>query len=292
MSKIHINSDYFHLKDRIEKKLQRYVEDIIYRQPLFNGDDNTVFHIMIPIKTDEDVRSMFQCHVTLSQLPSIEIYVRLVDIPEEQPSDNVEEQPSHCYPTQFVQSHDYGMSQAIDEEPTQNNEPFIPNEEVGENSEDDLEDIRFEDLFGVSDDDGNEEILDTSAVALRAQPISLYNPPAHMQNISLDDAEPSSVFGSFIPTHNSDEIEEGIEYEDKEECLLALQQWHIKRSLDFSVVKSDSVRFVIKCRSATCNFKCRVSLRKGNSRWRVGKSSGPHTCTTTSMSQDHTKLSS
>ena len=96
MFKIHINSDYFHLKDRIEKKLQRYVEDIIYRQPLFNGDGNTVFHIMTPIKTDEDVRSMFQCHVTLSQLPNIEIYVRLVDNLEEQPSDNedVEEQPT------------------------------------------------------------------------------------------------------------------------------------------------------------------------------------------------------
>ncbi|XP_050895856.1 uncharacterized protein LOC127102541 [Lathyrus oleraceus] len=298
MFKIHINSDFHHLKDRIEKKLQRYVEDIIYRQPLSNGDDNTVFYIMTPIETDEDVRSMFQCHVTLSQLPNIEIYVRLVDNLEEQPSHNeyVEEQPTHNenhgYPTQFVQSHDYGMSQAIDEEPTQNNEPFIPNEEVGENSKDNLEEVRFEDLFGVSDDDGNEDIFNTPTVVLRAQPISLYNPPAHMQNISLDDVEPISVFGSFIPTHNFDEIEEGIEYEDKEECVLALQQWHIKRSLDFSVVKSDNVRFVIKCRNSTCNFKCRVSLRKGNSRWRVGKSSGPHTCTTTSMSQDHTKLSS
>ncbi|XP_050875427.1 uncharacterized protein LOC127079059 [Lathyrus oleraceus] len=206
---------------------------------------------MTPIETDEDVKSMFQCHITLSQLPTIEIYVRLVENLEEQPShnENVEEQPTHnenlCYPTQSVQSHDYRMSQAIDEEPTQNNEPFIPNEEVGENSEDDLEEVRFEDLFGVSDDDGNEDIFDTPTVALRVQPISLYNPPVHMQNISLDDAELISVFGSFIPTHNADEIEEGIEYENKEECVLALQQWHIKHSLDFSVVKSDNVKVII-----------------------------------------------
>ncbi|XP_050887871.1 uncharacterized protein LOC127093016 [Lathyrus oleraceus] len=183
------------------------------------------------------------------------------------------------------------MSQAIEKEPTQNNESFIPNEEVGDNSEDDQEEVRFEDLFGVSDDDGNEDIFDTPTVALRAQPISLYNPPVHMQNISLDDAEPIFVFGSFIPTHNADEIEEGIEFENKEECVLVLQQWNIKRSLDFSVTKFDNVRYVIKCRSSTCNFKCRVSLRKGNSRWIVGKSGGPHTCTTTYMSQDHTKLS-
>ncbi|KAI5427527.1 hypothetical protein KIW84_032795 [Lathyrus oleraceus] len=217
---------------------------------------------MTPIETDEDVKSMFQCHITLSQLPIIEIYVHLVENLEEQPShnENLEEQPTHnenlCYPTQFVQTYEYGMSQAIDEEPTQNNEPFIPNEEVGENNEDDLEEVRFEDLFGVSDDDGNEDIFDTPTVSLRAQTISLYNPLMHMQNISLNDAEPISIFGSFIPTHNADEIEEGIEYENKEERVLA------------------------------------VSLRKGNSRWRVGKSGGPHTCTTTSMSQDHTKLSS
>lgn len=108
MFKIHINSDFHHLKDRIEKKLQRYVEDIIYHHPLFNGDDNTVFYIMTPIETDEDVKSMFQCHVTLSQLPTIEIYVRLVENLEEQPShnENVEEQPTHnenlCYLTQSV----------------------------------------------------------------------------------------------------------------------------------------------------------------------------------------------
>ncbi|XP_050916234.1 uncharacterized protein LOC127131352 [Lathyrus oleraceus] len=184
---------------------------------------------MTPIETDEDVKSMFQCHITLSQLPTIEIYVRLVENLEEQPShnENLEEQLTHnenlCYPTQFVQSHKYGMSQAIDE-------------------------------YGMS--------------------------------------QAISVFRSFIPTHNADEIEEGIDFENKEECVLALQQWHIKCSLDFSMVKSENVRFVIKCRNSTCNFKCRVSLRKGNSRWRVGKSGGPHTCTTTSMSQDHTKLSS
>ncbi|XP_050875705.1 uncharacterized protein LOC127079353 [Lathyrus oleraceus] len=243
---------------------------------------------MTPIETDRDVKSMFQCHITFSQLPTIEIYVCLVENLEEQPTQN--ENPS--YPMQSIQSHQYGRSQAIDEEPTQNNEHFIPNEEVGENSEDDQEEVRFEDLFGVSDDDGNEDIFDTPTVALRVQPISLYNPPVHMQNISLGDAEPISVLGSSIPTHNADEIEKGIEYENKEECVLALQQWHIKCSLDFSMTKSDNVGYVIKRRNSTCNFKCRVSLRKGNSRWRVGKSGGPHTCTTTSMSQDHTKLSS
>ncbi|KAI5430672.1 hypothetical protein KIW84_035039 [Lathyrus oleraceus] len=150
------------------------------------------------------------------------------------------------------------MSQTIDEEPTQNKEPFILNEEVCDNSEGDQEEVRFEYLFGASGDDGNEDIIDTPTVVVRAQPISLYNPLVHMQNISLDDAEPNSVFGSFTPIHNDDEIEEGMEFENKEACVVALQQW--------------------------------VSLRKRNSKWKIGRFGGPHTCTTTSMSQDHRKL--
>lgn len=152
---------------------------------------------------------MFQCHITFSQLPAIEIYVRL---PE-----NLK-----TYPTQSIQSHQYRMSQTIDEEPTQNNEPFIPNEEVGNNREDDQEEVRFEDLFGASDDDGNEDIIDTPTITVRAQPISLYNPPIHMQNVSLDDAESISIFGSFTPIHNADKIEEGMKFENKEACVVAL----------------------------------------------------------------------
>ncbi|KAI5409504.1 hypothetical protein KIW84_055074 [Lathyrus oleraceus] len=134
--KIHINSDFHHLKDRIEKKLQSRVEEIIYRHPLINGEDDSVFYVMTPIENDEQVKSMFQCHITFSQLSTIEIYVRLFEHLE-------------TYPTQSIQSHQYGMSQTTDDEPTQNNEPFIPNEEVGGDSEDDQEEVRFEDLFVV-----------------------------------------------------------------------------------------------------------------------------------------------
>lgn len=58
--KIHFNSDFHHLKDRIEKQLQSRIEEMIYRHPLINGDDDTVFYVMTPIENDEEVKSMFQ----------------------------------------------------------------------------------------------------------------------------------------------------------------------------------------------------------------------------------------
>lgn len=104
---------------------------------------------------------------TFSQVSTIEIYVCLLE-------------HLKTYLTQSTQSHHYGMSQTTDEEPTQNNEPFIPNEEVGKDSEDDQEEVCFKDLFGTSDDDDNGDLINTPIVAVRAQPINLYNPPVHM----------------------------------------------------------------------------------------------------------------
>ncbi|CAK8568005.1 unnamed protein product [Lathyrus sativus] len=160
--KIHVNSDFFHFKDRIGKKLERCVEEIIYRRPLHNGDDCTIFYVMTPIRNDEDVEKMFQCHMMFGQLPTIELYIRLLDNTE-------------TFPTQETQSHRYRMSQTSDDEPTQNNQPFIPNEELGEASDDDLQEVRMQDIFGNSDDKDDEDIIVTSMQLILAQPISLYN---------------------------------------------------------------------------------------------------------------------
>lgn len=128
--KIHVNSDFLHLKDWTKKKLQRHVEEIIYRYPLIIGNNNTVFYVMTPIGNGEAVKSMFLCHNTFAQIPTIEIYVPLLEYVE-------------TYLTQYTQSHQYGMSQTTDDEPTQNNEYFISNEKIGEDNEDDIKEVPF-----------------------------------------------------------------------------------------------------------------------------------------------------
>ncbi|CAK8543700.1 unnamed protein product [Lathyrus sativus] len=182
----------------MEKKLARSVEEIIYRHPTLNEDDCIIFYIMTPIRNDEDVEEMFWCHMMFGQLPTIELYVRLLDNPE-------------TFPTQETQSHWYGMSQTSDDEPTQNNLPFIPNEEVGEASDDDIQEVRMQDIFRDSDDKDNEDIVVASMQLIRAQPISLYNPPAHMQNIGFEQDDTTFVFGSAIPNHIGEEIEISME---------------------------------------------------------------------------------
>ncbi|XP_058787050.1 uncharacterized protein LOC131661500 [Vicia villosa] len=272
--KVHCRADFMHLKERIETKLQLPVSEIIYRLPLFNGDSGIIFYVMKPIEDEDGVKVMFECHNSFAPLDDMELYVHIVSPPINQ------SQESH--------SHQYGLSQPTDEEPTQNNEPFIPDEQVDEYSEDEIQEVQYEDLFG---DDNDPDIVEPSQPTL-ARPISMYAPPDHMRNICLEEAPSESVFGSHITNYSDVDLYEGMEFEDKEECVAAMQHWHITNNLDYWVYKSDTKRYVIKCKNPTCKFKCRASVRKKNSKWMIGKLSGPHVCTTTSMSQDHRQLTS
>ncbi|XP_058776245.1 uncharacterized protein LOC131650558 [Vicia villosa] len=148
--------------------------------------------------------------------------------------------------------------------------------------------MRYEDLFG---DDNDPDII-VSSQPKNAQPINMYAPPDHMRNICLEEAQSESIFGSHKTNYNDVDLYEGMEFEDKEECIAVIQHWHITNNLDYWVYKSDKNIYVIKCKNPTCPFKCRASDRKKNSKWTIGKLSGPHVCTTTSMSQDHRQLTS
>ena len=270
--KIHVNSDLLHLKERIEQKIQLSVREIIYRLPLFNGDDGGVFYVMKPLEDNDGVRVMFDCHTVFGQLESIELYVHVVPVEADQ--------------MQESQQHQYGMSQPTDEELTQNNEPFIANEEVGEYSDDELGEIQYEDLFG-DDDDTEVNPSHTPDVP----PMNLYNPAVHMTNVCLE-AQPVSVFSNLAPYHMGDNLELGMEFENKEVCMAFVQQWHIINCLDYWAYKSDNTRYIIKCKDKTCPFKCRAAVRKKNAKWVIAKLRGPHTCATRSMGQDHRQLTS
>lgn len=240
--KLHLNSDFAHLKSRIETKLGRPVQEIIYRQPWHNEDGEFECYVMTPINTDDEVNLMFRCHSAFSQSNTIELYLRLQEI-------------EAVYPTQSSRSEHYDVSETIAEDQSQNNEPFIPTEEVGEDTEDELDEVRLEHLFGASDDEDDEDAIDVATQATNVQPIMLYNPPSHMQNTSLENIQPINVFGDHIPTPSGEGIEVGNEYENKEACVFAFQLWHITNNIDYVVKKSDHQRYVIECPNPSCTFK-------------------------------------
>src|SRR3954468_4940166 len=99
--KVHCRVDFMHLKEQIESKLQLPVSEIIYRLPLFTGDNGNILYVMKQIEDDDGVKVMIECHNSFAPLDSIELYVRIVS-----PAVN-QSQESH--------SHQYGLSQPTDE---------------------------------------------------------------------------------------------------------------------------------------------------------------------------------
>ncbi|MCH93649.1 hypothetical protein A2U01_0014601, partial [Trifolium medium] len=69
-----------------------------------------------------------------------------------------------------------------------------------------------------------------------------YNPPSHMRN--LDNAiigqSTAVLLHEDLVLPVDAEIEEGMLFHNKQDCLHAIKTYHVKRSLDFKIKKSDS----------------------------------------------------
>ncbi|XP_050918710.1 uncharacterized protein LOC127136159 [Lathyrus oleraceus] len=271
--KIHPRSNYTHLKERLENKLRQQITDIYYRYPCFNDGVNNVTYTKTKIEDDNDVGLMFQCHSTYNLSNVIELYVCLVDHNE---GDQV------TYPTQTSQSRQYQMSLETILSLTP-----VPDEDVGDDS--DYDEARYVDTQNRFS--GESENSDNDIPAMHQDQVQdLYNPPLHMRNPTYSLDEDASIFETTEPLRIGGLL--GMEFNSKEGCVFFIRQFHIRNCLDYSVYKSDSKRLIIKCVNEECTFKCRTYVGKGNGTWVITKVSGPHTCMSSTMSQDHRKLDS
>lgn len=281
---IHPGSNYMRLKERLENKLQQQITDIYYRYPCFNDGVSSVTYTTTKIEDDNDLGLMFQCHSMYNLSNVIELYVCLVDNDE---GDQL------TYPTQTSQSHQYQMSQETIMSLTPVPETIlsltpVPDEDVGDDN--DYEEARYvetQNLFSGESDNSDNDI----PVVHQDQVQDLYNPPLHMRNPTYSLHEDASIFETTEPLRIEGGLL-GMEFNIKEGCVFAIRQFHIRNCLDYSVYKSNSKRLIIKCVNEECTFKCRAYVGKGNGKWVITKVSGPHTCMSSTMSQDHRKLDS
>ncbi|RYR20127.1 hypothetical protein Ahy_B03g065209 isoform A [Arachis hypogaea] len=85
------------------------------------------------------------------------------------------------------------------------------------------------------------------------------------------------------------EFQVGQQFQDKDEALLSVKTYSIRRGVQYKVVESDHRRYVGKCFEFGngCTWLIRLSLRKRKGIWEVKRYNGPHTCLATSISSDH-----
>ncbi|XP_015933201.1 uncharacterized protein LOC107459489 [Arachis duranensis] len=124
--------------------------------------------------------------------------------------------------------------------------------------------------------------------------------PPHFSSLDLDamrqDEHPGQLAGfGARDTEGSagmTEFQVGQQFQDKDEALLSVKTYSIRRGVQYKVVESDYRRYVGKCSEFGngCTWLIRLSLRQRKGIWEVKRYNGPHTCLATSISSDHRSL--
>ncbi|RYR57461.1 hypothetical protein Ahy_A05g023198 isoform E [Arachis hypogaea] len=88
------------------------------------------------------------------------------------------------------------------------------------------------------------------------------------------------------------EFQVGQQFQDKEDALLSVKIYSIRRGVQYKVVESDYRCYVGKCSEFGngCTWLIRPSLRQRKGIWEVKRYNGPHTCLASSISSDHRSL--
>ncbi|XP_072082103.1 uncharacterized protein [Arachis hypogaea] len=170
---------------------------------------------------------------------------------------------------------------------------------VGEGLFDDQDDDDVE-LDMIADDSGDDLGATDPRRATGGSSSGTQQYPPHFSSLDLDamrhDENPRQTAGfGARDTEGSagmTEFQVGQQFQDKDEALLSVKTYSIRRGVQYKVVESDYHRYVGKCSEFGngCTWLIRLSLRQRKGIWEVKRYNGLHTCLATSISSDHRSL--
>ncbi|XP_057755296.1 uncharacterized protein LOC130974425 [Arachis stenosperma] len=170
---------------------------------------------------------------------------------------------------------------------------------VGDRFLDDPEDDDVEPDM-VADDSGDDVGASEPAGAGGGSSSGTQQYPPHFFSLDLDAMRQEGVPGQPVGFGARDaegsagltEFQVGQQFLDKEEALLSVKTYSIRRGVQYKIVESDHRRYVGKCSEFGngCTWLIRLSLRQRKGVWEVKRYNGPHTCLATSISSDHRSL--
>ncbi|XP_052114264.1 uncharacterized protein LOC107479457 [Arachis duranensis] len=163
-------------------------------------------------------------------------------------------------------------------------EEFESNYEVVQPNEDDDEaaDIMETDVAEVTNALANQQPFEEPSF-MRAVDLEAMYVPEYPENFN---AEPLVVpDGEFV-------VE--MEFSSRESVIAAVKDYAIRRGVDYRMYESEPQTFYAKCTQygTSCDWLIRVSMIQRKYCWKIRRYNGSHTCTRSSISQDHFKLDS
>ncbi|XP_015935595.1 uncharacterized protein LOC107461590 [Arachis duranensis] len=122
--------------------------------------------------------------------------------------------------------------------------------------------------------------------------------PPHLSSLNLEAiGQHQNVEATFYGQGMHDgtgltEFQIGQSFQSKEEAVLSMKDYSIRRGVEYRVMESDNLKYKGRCKefSNGCTWLIRIVMRKRKSTWEVRRYNGPHTCMATSISSDHKQL--
>ncbi|RYR20117.1 hypothetical protein Ahy_B03g065202 [Arachis hypogaea] len=241
------------LSQSVDHQVHKRVINILYRQPVLVFGGFGQFQIMHVTDEDSMQRMFFTYHQTRAQTSLIELYV------------------------EFEEIDDVGYNTESDEEFEGNYEVVGPTEDVEE------DEIMVE-----------RDVADVANALTGQHP---YGEPSFMHALNLD-AMHAPEFPEYVNTAPAvvatSEFAVGMEFNSREAVTKSVKEYTIRREVDYRVYESEPTTFYAKCvqYGISCDWLIRVSLMKRQYCWVIRRYNGSHTCTRSTISQDHAKLDS
>ncbi|XP_015970801.1 uncharacterized protein LOC107494262 [Arachis duranensis] len=170
---------------------------------------------------------------------------------------------------------------------------------VGDGLFDDPDDDDVEPDF-IADESGDDVGTTVPTRAIGGSSSGTQQYPPHFSSLDLDAMRQddndlqASGFGARDTEGSAgmNEFQVGQQFQDKDEALLSVKTYSIRRGVQYKVVESDYRRYVGKCSEFGngCTWLIRLSLRQRKGIWEVKRYNGPHTCLASSISSDHRSL--
>ncbi|XP_057754914.1 uncharacterized protein LOC130974168 [Arachis stenosperma] len=154
----------------------------------------------------------------------------------------------------------------------------------------------------MCDDDSDQEpvdIIGDSDDDTGANPHAQHGPsssasqqyPPHFSTLNLEVLGQQEDGGNTVGG-SSTEFQIGQSFQNKDEAVLSVKDYSIRRGVEYRVIESDHLKYHGKCKQfgKGCTWLIRVALRARKDTWEVRRYNGPHTCLATSISSDHRQL--
>ncbi|XP_057729993.1 uncharacterized protein LOC130945278 [Arachis stenosperma] len=287
------------------------VKKFFYRIPITMLQE-TIKYDCFTIGSDEDLQVMFHCRRQFPEVRTPELLAKLVDVvsssggsnrhsttlatvagSSSRPAVASSSVPAYEPPVQPVASPSFAvdLNGSVGDEVRTREFPQTSLQcaapaGVGDGFLDDPDDDDVEPDM-IADDSGDDVGASEPAGAGGGSSSGTQQYPPHFFSLDLDAMRQEGVPGQPAGFGARDgegsaglkEFQIGQQFRDKDEALLSVKTYSIRRGVQYKVVESDYRRYVGKCSEFGngCTWLIRLSLRQRKGPWEVKRYNGPHT---------------